>query len=620
MASPARASGAPNVRPQSFGRYTLLRRIGAGGMGEIYLAKLPGAAGVDKLCVVKKVLPHLSEDRSFSTRFLDEARVAVQLTHGNICQIFDVGEVDEALFLAMEYVEGKTVGKVAQRARERQVELPVPLVLWIGARLMDGLGYAHRKTDQSGRPLGVVHRDVSPNNVILTYDGEVKIIDFGAAKSTVKEEKTAPRLVIGNITYMAPEQARKQHVDPRADVFSAAVVLYEMVTRRPMPVTGDFVERWRRAANPTFDLVSTINPRLPKSLDEVFEKALAADPRERFADAEAFRDALIRTQVQIDPTTSTSALSRLMKELFSDEQTAERNLVAELLGATSVGHTVELPISEDEDYGDEREEEEEDPEERRGTDPGPRGQRKPSGKTTISRPRPIESGPVASDDDDDLTNTGAFDAYTGEVEIVSGEAPLGDAKPRTWDPGDAPTIAMGNVRAIIEANEPQSGMHSTASRTPGPWAYVAAFVAALGLGLALLFFFGPGSSRPTPAEVPPAPLPPPAKAAEPAAPDAGVAPGTPSAAAFTEPAPGTAETATKGNVDARIAAAQERLEALARKYGKDRVKLPERLLGDVKERRRKGGKAADGDPKLEEALAALEGLLEQTAKGFAQEK
>ncbi len=622
MVSPARSAG-NGFRPQPFGRYTLLRRIGAGGMGEIYLAKQSGAAGVEKLCVVKKVLPHLTDDPSFSKRFLDEAKVAVQLTHGNICQVFDVGEVDENLYLAMEYVEGKTIGKLAARVRERGMELPAPIVLWLGARLCDGLSYAHRKTDQGGRPLGVVHRDISPNNVIVTYEGEVKIIDFGAAKSTVKEEKTAPRLVIGNITYMAPEQARKQYVDRRADIYAGAVVLYELLTNRTMPTTGDFVERWRRAANPSFEPVSSHNPRLPAELDGVFRKALASNPEERYYDAEAFRDELLRVQVKLDPTVSASAVSRLMRDLFAADETEERQHVAELLRANpsfSSGRTSGVreriptppPVDDDRDL-------ETDPsgvvlrgdEETRLKEP-----EDPSPKTTISRPRsaPTASGPSSTD----VQRTQALDAAalerTGDHEVLDEET---RALPR---PEDAPTIAAGSVSEVLEA---QAAAERSA---PGPWAYLLAFVVALALGLVVLLVFGPRPApRPPPSpierfvpepEAPPAPAP--ARGPDAAAPT-GAPPSAVAAAAAAVEAP-KEPPAAKGGVDKRISAAQKRLDDLGRRYGKARVKLPQRLLADVKDRRKKAGKGADADPKVEEALSALENLLEETAKGFAAEK
>ena len=318
-------------RPIRFGRYELLRRIGAGGMGEVFLARLPGLGGADKLCVVKKILPHLLDDRGFVARFVDEGKVVIHLSHGNIAQVFEMGDVDGEYFMAMEYVEGKTLAKVAGRVREQGEVFPIELSLFIGIKLLDGLGHAHKKADPTGRPLNVVHRDISPSNVMLTYDGDLKIIDFGAALSTFKEEMTAPRVVIGNLTYMAPEHARKQHVDARADLFSTGAVLWEMISWQPLPTEGDHVERWKRAARPNFEKASTLRPGTPREVDLILAKALQVDLRERYQDAERFRDDLQIALARTAPTTTQRTLVDYLRRHFDDERREERRLIAEVL-------------------------------------------------------------------------------------------------------------------------------------------------------------------------------------------------------------------------------------------------------------------------------------------------
>jgi serine/threonine-protein kinase len=160
-------------------------------MGEVWLARLPGLGGVSNVCVVKKKPAAPLQRQDLVKRFLDEAKVVVHLNHGNIAQVFEMGEVDGEYFIAMEYVEGKTVSRISARLRERGERFPLPLALYIGARACDALSYAHRKTDLQNRPLHVVHRDISPSNILVSYDGEVKVIDFGAAQSTMKEAHTA---------------------------------------------------------------------------------------------------------------------------------------------------------------------------------------------------------------------------------------------------------------------------------------------------------------------------------------------------------------------------------------------------------------------------------------------
>jgi eukaryotic-like serine/threonine-protein kinase len=252
--------------PIPFGRYQLIRRIGAGGMGEVFLAREGG--NQPRAVVVKKVLPNLTANRAFVGRFLDESKVVVRLKHANIARTFAMGDVDGEYFLTMEYVQGKTVSRFTKRLRDRKQPMPLGVILLLGERVCEGLDYAHKVKDDLGQSLALVHRDLSPANVCISYKGEVKIIDFGAAQSTLKEEQTAPRVVIGNLTYMAPEQAKKQFVDGRADVYSCGVMLWELLAWHALPQKGDPIERWRKAANPMWDPPSMHHPGLPKEIDD----------------------------------------------------------------------------------------------------------------------------------------------------------------------------------------------------------------------------------------------------------------------------------------------------------------------------------------------------------------
>lgn len=336
----------PPPGPHRFGRYELLRRIGAGGMGEVFLAKehLPGGA---RAVVVKKILPHLSEDQNFVGRFADEGKVVVHLRDQNIAQVYEMGEVDGQLFMAMEYVEGKTLAKVESRLRERGYSFPIELALWVAAETCAGLAYAHTRADPAGVPLQVVHRDVSPSNVMVTYDGAVKIIDFGAALSTLKEEMTAPRVVIGNLSYMAPEHAKKQKVDHRADLFSVGVILWELLAWQVVPSDGDPVERWKRAARPNFQKPSHFRPGLPKELDALVMRALSPDARDRFPDALAMREALLTVMAQVAPGAEASQLGALMGSLFEAESQAERQIVDAALGGPSALPESRAPMLSD---------------------------------------------------------------------------------------------------------------------------------------------------------------------------------------------------------------------------------------------------------------------------------
>ncbi|WP_201756028.1 protein kinase domain-containing protein [Corallococcus silvisoli] len=314
--------------PVRFGPYTLVRRIGAGGMGEVFLAR---EEGVGRAVVVKKVLPGLVDSRQFVGRFRDEARVVVRLAHPNIARVYAMGEVDGQLFLAMEYVLGKTLSRLAYRLRQRQRLMPLGPLLQLGQRLCEGLAYAHDATDEEGHPLHLVHRDLSPANVCVSYAGEVKIIDFGAAQSTLKEQQTAPRVVIGNLTYMAPEQARKRTVDRRADLYAVGVVLWELFSWKPLSQRGDPLERWRRAAYPQWEPAGRYRPDLPRAVDAFLVRALASEPNDRFPTATAMAEALAALKEKLAPEATDQDLVRLMSAAFPREKVVEQQTLDALL-------------------------------------------------------------------------------------------------------------------------------------------------------------------------------------------------------------------------------------------------------------------------------------------------
>jgi serine/threonine protein kinase len=207
-------------KPIPFGKYLLLERINVGGMAEVFKAKAFGVEGFERLVAVKRILPSIAEDQEFITMFVDEAKIAVQLTHANIAQIFDLGRVGDSYFIAMEYVHGKDLRAIFDRARKRGETVPVPMACYVAMKICEGLDYAHNKKDAAGRDLHLVHRDVSPQNVLLSYDGEVKVIDFGIAKAAGKAGKTQAGILKGKFGYMSPEQVRGLPLDRRSDIFA----------------------------------------------------------------------------------------------------------------------------------------------------------------------------------------------------------------------------------------------------------------------------------------------------------------------------------------------------------------------------------------------------------------
>jgi eukaryotic-like serine/threonine-protein kinase len=318
--------------PQVFGRYLLVQRLSRGGMGEIFLAK-HGLSGFEKLCVIKKVLPHLAEDEQFISRFVDEAQVAIKLQHVNIAQVFEVGRVGNEYFLAIEYIEGRDLRRTLTLLQQREQRFPVDLALYIGRELANGLAYAHRRTGSDGSSLNLVHCDVSPPNVVVSFEGETKIIDFGIAKSAIRATATDPKMGFGKFGYMAPEQLiRGAVVDHRTDIYAAGVVLYELLTGKRLYEAGDnpdYRALARKVARGEHELPGAVDPGLAR-FDGLVAKALRPKPAERFQSAAELRDAIQQALVGVNPTLSTDPLGAFMQEVFADEMAAHRELADRL--------------------------------------------------------------------------------------------------------------------------------------------------------------------------------------------------------------------------------------------------------------------------------------------------
>ncbi len=307
-----------------FGRYELLKRIAAGGMGEVFLARQAGIEGFEKLLVVKVLLPHLAEDEEFTTMFLDEARIAARLNHPNIGQIYDLGEVDGAYFIAMEYIHGDDVVRLWKTARLREKFVPLPLAVRIAADAGAGLDYAHKAVDANNHPLNLVHRDVSPQNILVTFDGAVKLIDFGVAKAAGRMSRTATGTLKGKYSYMSPEQANGQEIDRRSDIFALGVVLYEMATSVRLFKRDTEISTLRAVTDCEVMTPSQINPQVDPLLESVIMKALEPDRDKRYSDAQAFRLALEEWAVETRQPGSSAHLAAYMQDLYSERLSAER--------------------------------------------------------------------------------------------------------------------------------------------------------------------------------------------------------------------------------------------------------------------------------------------------------
>jgi eukaryotic-like serine/threonine-protein kinase len=314
--------------PQVFGRYLLVQRLSRGGMGEIFLAK-HGLAGFEKLAVIKKVLPHLAADEQFISRFVDEAQVAIKLQHVNVAQVFEVGRVGDEYFLALEYVEGRDLRRTLAVLQQRATRLPVDLGLFIGRELANGLAYAHRRTSNDGASLNLVHCDISPPNVLVSFEGETKVIDFGIAKSALRGTATDPKMGFGKFGYMAPEQLiRGGIVDHRTDIYAAGVVLFELLTGMRLYEAGpepDYRALAKKVAKGEHKMPSDVEPTLAP-YDDLVATALRPKPEDRYQTAAEFRDAIQQALVNVNPTISTDQLGAYMRELFQHEMTAQREL------------------------------------------------------------------------------------------------------------------------------------------------------------------------------------------------------------------------------------------------------------------------------------------------------
>ncbi len=267
---------------RQFGPYRLVRQVAVGGMAEIHLAKAKGIAGFEKYVALKMIHPNFAEDEQFIEMLVDEAKIAVQLTHHNIAQTFDLGRVGDTYYISMEYVDGADLYKVLRRASEQDIEFPLDVCAFIAKEVASGLDYAHRKRDVTGQQLGIVHRDVSPQNVLLSYAGEVKLVDFGIAKATMKVKQTAAGVIKGKYYYMSPEQASGGSVDARSDIFSAGIVLYEMLTGQMLYLEEDLHRLLEMVRRANIAPPSKLRRGIPPQLERIVMHALARTPLERY--------------------------------------------------------------------------------------------------------------------------------------------------------------------------------------------------------------------------------------------------------------------------------------------------------------------------------------------------
>ncbi|MCG8416894.1 MAG: serine/threonine protein kinase [Proteobacteria bacterium] len=331
------------MTPTLFGSYQLLERIGSGGTAEVFRARKRHyprvVAGVssqlDRLVALKRIHPHLAEDRAFASMFVDEARIASALSHPNVAHVLDFGDVDGQMFIAFEHIHSRDLRAVCRRHRMRNQRIPIEQACYVLLEACQGLDYAHERVDPAGRKMNVVHRDISPQNLLLSFDGELKVIDFGIAKAASRTATTERGWIKGKMRYMSPEQMRGKPVDRRTDIFALGNVLFELVTGRPLFDTSETLEIVRLVKTAQVPRPSELNPDIPGEFDDVVLTALSERPEDRYQSAGEFYDALMAFVQRNGYFITRNRVADWMKNLYRVEYAAEKTRIAALWKAAA---------------------------------------------------------------------------------------------------------------------------------------------------------------------------------------------------------------------------------------------------------------------------------------------
>ena len=311
-----------------FGKYLILDKIALGGMAELYRAKITGAQGFEKLIAIKKILPHLTSEENLVGSFIDEAKLAALLNHQNIIQIYDFGSLEGSYFIAMEYLFGKDLRLITNKSKEKGLPLSLEYTLYITSLICAGLDYAHDLKDFQGKPLNIIHRDISPQNILITYDGDVKIVDFGIAKATSQSTMTQAGMIKGKVSYMSPEQVGGKTIDHRSDIFSTGILLYEMVTGKKM-FEGDTYTILSKVREAEFEPPERVITDLPPKIYDILHRSLAKHPEQRYQSNGGMLSDLEECMYQNSFRPTARGLAQYMKKLFEEEIAAEEQFMRE---------------------------------------------------------------------------------------------------------------------------------------------------------------------------------------------------------------------------------------------------------------------------------------------------
>lgn len=326
---------APTPTGTAFGQYELIEHIATGGMAEVYKARMKGLEGFQKIVAIKRILPHLTDNDEFVTMFIDEAKLAAQLQHPNIIHIYDLGKIERSYYIAMEYIDGLDLRTILSKLQAKGDRFPLPLALYVGARLADALDYAHRKRDFKGQAMALVHRDVSPQNVLISYEGEIKLCDFGIAKAASKASHTRAGALKGKLQYMSPEQAWGKDLDHRSDIFSLGLVLYEMIVGRKAFSGDSELSILEQVRSPQLVPPRALDPSIPPEVEQILLKALKEKREERYQSAADMAKDLEAAMRAFEPAPSAAQLGAFLCDLVGRERPAL---------ATEAAATVKLPV------------------------------------------------------------------------------------------------------------------------------------------------------------------------------------------------------------------------------------------------------------------------------------